>query len=340
MKAAIFSEPRKIGIKDIPKPVPEDEDVLVKVKACAICGSDQIPYLNIDWEDRKNIIPGHEITGTIVEAGSKVKDFKEGEKVAVYAIIYCDKCHFCERGLKQFCESRKVIGFHTNGGYAEYVKVPERCLLRLPEGISFEEGTLLLDAIGVPAYGLKRVTAKNLDTFAVFGCGNIGLGTIITLKTFEKENIFAIDVVKNRLKTATILGAKFAIDAKKKDSVEKIRELTNGIGVDLAVDASGASKAEIDAIESVGVDGKVLFLGENRSFIQINPSKQIIHKNLILIGANYFPKEEFENNVKIFLKKREDFRKTISHSYPLEKINEAFQIFFNKDSANRIIINP
>jgi len=337
MRAAIFYAPERIRIDDIPKPKPEAEDVLIKVGACAICGSDRTPYLHIGWDE--NIVPGHEITGTVVERGSKVKKFEEGEKVALYTIIHCGKCYFCKKGLTQFCKNRQVLGFNVNGGYAEYVKVPERCLLRLPGDISLEEGTFLLDMIGVPAYGFKKVSAVDLDTFAVYGCGNIGLGAIITLKTLGKEDIFAIDVIENRLKAAGNHGARFLINAEEENPAETIGELTYGLGVDLAIDASGSPKAELDAIESTKIGGKVLFIGENRS-LEISPSSHMIHKDLTLAGTFYFPKEEFKNNVKILLQKREDFQKTISHRFPLEDINEAFQTFFKKVEAQRVIINP
>jgi len=337
MKAAFFLGSRRIEVREVDRPKIEPREVLVKVGVCSICGSDLHAYTQ-PYETKT--ILGHEITGTIVEVGREVSGFKKNERVAVYAIVNCGKCYYCRRGLTQLCHQMKIIGGDMDGGYAEYVRVPERCLLKIPEEITLEEASLLLDTIGVPVHGLKRLDAHRDHSVIVYGCGPIGLATIHILRLRGLRKIFAVDLVDFRLRAAKEMGAQVVINAREEDPVKKVKKLTDGLGADMAIDASGAPAAETNALKSVRRHGKVLFMGMNPTGkLDIDLVQQLMYSDATLIGTFYFSKSEFDENVQLFLRGRDKFRKIITHTFPLEQINYAFQLFEQKKTL-RVLVKP
>jgi len=337
MKAVFFLGSRRMELREIKNPKPGSKDVIVKVGVCGICGSDIHSYAQ---SKKMEVIPGHEITGTIVEVGDDISSFKKGDRVAVYAIFNCGECYYCKRGLTQFCRSMKIIGGEMDGGYAEYVRVPESCLLRIPKEITLEEASLLLDVIGVPNHGLKRLAPRKDDSVVVYGCGPVGLATIHILWLSGLRKIFAVDIVDFRLKVAEEMGAQVVINAREEDPVKRVKELTDGVGTDLAIDAAGAQTAEINALNSVRMGGRVLFIGSNPiGKLEINITQQVVFRDVTLIGTFYFRKDEFNENIQLLIRGRDKLRNIITHIFPLEKINEAFQIV-EKKKALRVLIKP
>jgi threonine dehydrogenase-like Zn-dependent dehydrogenase len=208
----------------------------------------------------------------------------------------------------------------------------------MPEGITFEEGHLLLDIVGVPVHGLKRIHPDAGDSVVVYGCGPIGLGTIQTLWLRGLRKIVAVDLVDPRLRAAEEMGAQVAINAGEEDPVERVKEFTDGRKADLVIDAAGTPGAEINALNSVRVQGKVLLMGMNPlSKLEINPNQQILNNETMLIGTLYFTKGEFKEITQLFLRGRDKFRQIISHSFPLEGINEAFHLFMQKRTLRPVI---
>jgi len=359
MKAAIFYGGGVVKIEEVKKPEPGPHEAIVKVAYCGICGSDRHKYYH-GWPfplrpetrpktselKRLKYIPGHEVTGTIDEIGDKIRKFREGDAVAVYCIDYCGKCYFCKRGMTHYCVDfdRKIMSDHWDGGFAEYVKVPEKNLLKLPEDVSVKLGNLTLDTIGVPYGAFMEVEMTKKSSVAIYGSGPIGLSAIKLLNLRGIDNIYAVDVVENKLKLAKEFGAKAAIDATAQDPVKVIRNATDDLGVDMAFDTSNNVDAFRNAIYSVRKGGNVYAIGEHPSLApdlsEIFISDILVHRHLGVRGLMYFPIGEHKHIVDVLRKGRESFEKLITHVCPLEKIDEGFHVFFEGNEAIRVLVKP
>jgi len=353
MKAAIFYGAKKIKIEEVKKPTPGPKDAIIKVDYCGICGSDRYKYYSSwtfpllpetkpDKPERLKYIPGHEVTGTIVELGKGINDFQEGEVVAVYCIAYCGKCYYCKQGLTNRCTTydERILGDYWDGGFAEYMKVPERCLLKIPQGVSAKEANLTLDTIGVPYHCLSKIENLKTSSFAIYGCGPIGLSTIKMLRMMGVENlVIGIDIVERKLNMAKEMGASEVINAELDDPVKVVKELTGGVGVDITIDASGREEAQKNALNTSKKGGMVIIWGESPS-LKVDASLQLIHNELTIRGTVYFLKSEHPKIIEFLQKSKNDFVKLISDVYPLEKIEEAFQLFFEEKNSLRVLIQP
>ena len=357
MKAAIFYGGAVIKIEEVKKPQPGPNEAIVKVAYCGICGSDRHKYYH-GWIfpltpenkpktselKRLKYIPGHEVSGTIDELGKDVKGFKKGDKVAAYCINYCGKCYYCKKGLTNYCVDfdKNIMSDHWDGGYAEYVKVPEKDLLKLPDDISLELGTLSLDTIGVPYGVFLDVDITKDKSIAVYGCGPIGLSMIKMFNLRGIHEIYAVDIVENKLKLAKEFGAKILINAAKEDPVKRIRDITDGNGADMAFDVSNTVDAFRNAIYSVRKGGNIYAIGEHPSLpadlSEIFISDILIHRHLDVRGLMYFPIGEHGNIINVLREGKESFEKLITHVLPLEKIGEAFNIFFEDNESIRVLV--
>jgi len=360
MKAAIFYGGGKVKIEEVEKPKPGPHEAVVKVTYCGICGSDRhkyyhawpfplVPETRLKTSELKRLkyIPGHEVTGIIDELGSGVKGFKEGDKVAVYCINHCGKCYYCEKGLTHYCVDydKNIMGDHWDGGFAEYVKVPEKVLLRLPEDVSLKLGNLTLDTIGVPSGAFMEVDITKDKSIAIYGCGPIGLSAIKMLNLRGIHNIYAVDIVDNKLQLAKEFGAKVTINAAKEDPVKLIKDMTDGLGVDMAFDTSNTVDAFRNAIYSVRKGGNVYPIGEHPSLpsdlSEIFISDILVHRHLGVRGLMYFPIGEHKHIIDVLRKEKDDFKKLITHVFPLEKIDDAFHTFFEENNESiRVLVKP
>lgn len=359
MKAAIFYGGAVIKIEEVEKPRPEPYEAVVKVAYCGICGSDRHKYYQ-GWPfpltpetkpktselKRLKYIPGHEVAGIIDELGSEVKGFKEGDKVATYCINYCGKCYYCKKGLTHYCVDfdKNIMSDQWDGGYAEYVKVPEKDLLKLPEDISLKLGNLTLDTIGVPYGAFMEVDITEDKSVAIYGCGPIGLSMIKMLDLKGVYEIYAVDIVENKLELAKDFGAKVTINASKEDPVNLIRNMTDGLGVDMAFDTSNTVDAFRNVIYSVRKGGNVYPIGEHPSLppdlSEIFISDILVHRHLGMRGLMYFPIGEHRHIVDVLRKEKESFQKLITHVFPLERISEAFHTFFEDNESIRVLVKP
>jgi len=234
---------------------------------------------------------------------------------------------------------------HWDGGFAEYVKVPEKLLLKLPEDISLKLGNLSLDTIGVPYSAFNELNLNNNKTIAIFGCGPIGLSAIKLLELKGFKNIYAIDVIDNKLKLAKEFGAKYTINATKENPTKFVKEMTNKLGVDIAFDISNTVDAFRNAIYSLKKGGCLYVIAEHPSLPPdlsgIFISDTLVHRHLGIKGLMYFDIGEYPNILKVLRKEKDSFGKLITHTFPLSKIDEAFRIFFeDNDKSIRVLIAP
>src|SRR5919109_2719547 len=228
MKAVRMVEPGKpLELQRIPIPSTSEEDVLVRVRAAGICHSDAHYRAGRSSMGFLPITLGHEVAGEVEWIGSKVTNVKAGERVCLHYNISCGDCYYCKTGKEQFCTTVKMIGHHIDGGYAEYIAMPARYAIPLPQEISFEEGATLMCASATALHALRRGRVKAGETVAVFGVGGLGMSAIQLARALGAIEVYAVDIMLDKLELASEYGA-IPVDASRVDSVEEIRKSTRG----------------------------------------------------------------------------------------------------------------
>src|SRR5215211_4240369 len=219
-----------LDVQEIPIPDIADKDILVRVRAAGICHSDAHYRAGRSGMGKLPITLGHEIAGQVEWAGSQVTNVKAGERVALHYNSSCSHCDQCRNGNEQFCATVQMLGHHVDGGYAEYIAVPARNAVPLPEEIPFEAGATLMCASATAMHALRKGRIKAGETVAIFGVGGLGLSGIQLAKALGAVEVYAVDIKLDKLELASEYGA-IPIDASRLDAVQEIRSLTKGQGV-------------------------------------------------------------------------------------------------------------
>jgi L-iditol 2-dehydrogenase len=288
MKALLLREYKRLEVVDVPVPNPGPDEVLVRVKACGICGSDVHGYDGSSGRRIPPIVMGHEAAGTVTAMGSKVSGIREGDRVTLDSTIYCGCCAYCRRGEVNLCDQRQVLGVSTPeyrraGAFAEYVLVPPRVVHQLPDGISFAEAAMV-EPLAVAVHAISLSEMSENSTALVVGSGMIGLLILQALRTANCSRIYVADIDDTRLRRADQLGATATINAREADTAAEIKRLTSGIGADLALEAVGSAATVQSAIESVRKGGAVTLVGNISPRVDI-PLQVVVSREIRLQGS-------------------------------------------------------
>jgi len=324
MKAVRMIEPGKpLELQHIPIPSAGDEDVLVRVRAAGICHSDAHYRAGRSSMGRLPITLGHEVAGEVEWIGPKVTTVQAGDRVCLHYNISCGNCYHCKAGNEQFCTTVKMIGHHIDGGYAEYVAVPARNAIPLPEEISFEEGATLMCASATALHALRRGRLKEGETAAIFGIGGLGMSAIQLAKALGAVEVYAVDIKPDKLELASEYGA-IPIDARRVDAVEEIHKLTKGQGVNVAVEMIGLPATMKQTIESLSPLGRAVIVGMSQVPLEINPYQTLIGYEAEVIGSNDHLLQELPLLIDLARQKILDTSHIVSQTMPLDagKINQ------------------
>ena len=286
MNALLLKEYMHLEMVEMPTPTIGADDVLVKVRACGICGSD---VHGLDGKTGRRIPPlvmGHEAAGEVVEVGANVTDLSKGDRVTFDSTVYCGRCFFCARGEVNLCENREVMGvspgpYRRHGAFAEFVSVPSRIVYRLPDNLSYEQAALI-EAVSVAVHAVSLTPVKLGDTAVVVGSGMIGLLTMQAARAAGCSRVIAVDTDAGRLKLALSSGATDTVEAK--GAAEKIIELTGGRGADIALECVGATEPIKTAIASVRKGGAVTLVGNVSPNIEL-PLQSVVSRQIRLQGS-------------------------------------------------------
>lgn len=341
MKAVLFPGNKQVAVVDRPDPHPGFGEVVVRMRASALCRSDMSlyygkPVVGSAATKTGMIIPGHEPSGEVIEVGQSAYGIKSGDRVSVYLAIGCGRCEWCHAGYRMLCPEWKCLGFDIDGGDADYLVVPAVNCLKLPDELSFEAGAVMTDMIGTQYSAQKRLQISGASTVAIFGLGPMGAAGVLIAKG-RGARVIAIDVLQDRLTLAAELGADETINSNEHNPVERIRELTGGAGAEAAIDCSGNPKAQNSALDCARRFGSVAFVGESFS-TTINPSDQFIRKQLQVIGAWYFPLSEFEEISRFVVNRQIPVEKMITHRFTLDQAPEAFRMFDERKTEKAIFV--
>lgn len=318
MKALVYYGPKDIRYEEVPRPAPKPGEVLVRVRAVSICGSDIAGYRGGNPMRVPPLIMGHEFSGEIAEIGEGVAGLKPGDRVGVVTNLFCKTCDDCRNGLSNVCDNRYIIGTTMaagsyNGAMAEYVVAPAEKIVPLADHVSFHEAALA-EPLSISLRATKQAGDVRGKKVAVFGAGPIGLLGIACLKGAGAENIVAVDVIEKRLEKAREMGATHTIHAKE-DVVKFTRELTGGVGVDCVFDAAGVEATVNSGIEMVRNGGKIILVGMASAKIGFD-LKRVVCKEIGLIGS-YMYTTEMKEGLEIITRGGIDVKKIITSVRPL-----------------------
>jgi len=340
MRAAVFYEPHKpLRIEDVPTPQIAPDDVLVKVAACGVCGTD-LHYLHgVPTFKKPPIILGHEASGTVEIVGNEVTKFVKGDSVLIPPVLTCGECHNCRTGRENICEKMRMVGNSVDGAYAEYIRAPAKDVQHLPKEIPLQEGCIISDTISTPYHAVKnRGQVKPGDTIAVFGCGGVGLN-IVQVATATGASAIAVDLNDEKLRLARELGATETINVEEEDPAKRIRAITDGDMVDIAFEAIGKPKTMEQALRSVRWGGKVVVVGYSAENWSLSVSR-VMFRELTILGSLGCRPTDYPRLIEMVRTGKIKITPLIDRKFPLEKINEAITMLEQGKVIGRVIIIP
>jgi propanol-preferring alcohol dehydrogenase len=319
MLAVHFLGQNRILLDQVPTPEPRGRDVVIRVKSAAICGTDRE---NLEGSGQATI-PGHENAGEVV-AVDKPARLRVGDRVAINCHVTCGSCLHCLRGDLYFCDELEAIGFEWDGGFAEYLLVPEACCHPLPEGISFEVGSLLVDMLGTPFRGVKRANLLPGDQVAIWGAGPIGLGALMVASWFGAR-VAVLDLDEYRLGMAQDLGAELVLNAKGNAVQGTLIDWTQGRGLDAGFDCVGSQVVAEQALSALKKRGTLVVVGVSHKLV-LNPWDHLICRELTVFGTRNFNAREFDEMVAL-VQRGLPVEQVVSHRFPLAEAEAAFELF-------------
>ncbi len=323
MRGIVFLGRRQLDMQTFPDPRPRSGEAVVQVKASGLCGSDLRPYRD---ERAQAVIGGHEPCGVVVSLGSDVSYPAIGTRVMVHHYSGCGSCKYCRIGYEQLClHGHEIYGFTAHGANADYIVVPARTLIPLPDQITFEEGAAIACGTGTAYMALKKLDVSGRDTLAVFGQGPVGLSATLLGRAMGAR-VIAVDVDLPRLELARSTGADVVINPLEVDPIAAIRDLTGGEGADATVDCTGNATARAQTVRSARVWGRACFVGEGGT-VTLDPSPDIIHKHLTLYGSWTFSTVGLEECARFVVDRKVPLGRLITHRFPLDRADEAYRVF-------------
>lgn len=334
MKAAVLEDSRKFAIREVPKPILDRDEALLKVRYCGICGSDFHLYKH----GGMGRILGHELSGDVVELGSNVEGWRVGDRVTIDPHTTCYECYWCKIGKTELCERAGATGIDRNGGFATYVKVKSQQLYKLPDELTYEQGALI-EPLTVVLHGFRLSGIKMGDTVAVLGLGPLGQFAVRTAKALGASAVYATDIDESRLALARSVADE-VINSKKVDSSERMLELTNDMGPDVVLECSGAGEASQQAIALPKKGGIVVFVGICFDSIEVSPFRDLVFKQLTVKGSYHTSASDFIQAIDVLKSKKIDVDSIITSKIPLEEIGEKGFESALKGQGGKILVMP
>ena len=330
MLAVHFLGQNRISLDEVPTPQPQGREVVVRLKSAAICGTDRE---NLEGPGQSTV-PGHESAGEVV-AVDKPARLEVGDRVAINCHVTCGSCVHCLRGDLYFCEELKVIGFDRDGGFAECVLVPEASCHPLPDDISFEAGSLIVDMLGTPFRGVKRANLLPGDRVAIWGAGPIGLGALLVASWFGTR-VASLDLSDYRLNMARGLGAELVLNPDHDNVQEALLDWTEGRGLDVAFDCVGGQRTAEQGLSLLKKRGTLAIIGVSHKLV-LNPWEDLICREQTIFGTRNFNTAEFDQMVAL-IQRGLPVERVITHRFPVAEAEAAFQVFRSGECGKVLLV--
>ena len=343
MRALVHTAPLQFNLRDVPEPKPNDEEVLVRVKACGICGSDVHGYTGKTGRRIPPIIMGHEAAGVVEAVGRNVQNVTAGERITFDSTVYCNQCSACRQGRVNLCQNRKILGvstpaFRRDGAMAEYVVVPWWITYRLPDAVSFEEAALIEPA-SVSLHAARITPIDVNDVVVVVGAGQIGLFAIQAVRVKGAGTIIALDMKEERLALARRLGADVTINPGKADVAAEMRRAVGRPDADAVLEAVGTEASVQLAMDLTKLGGHVTLIGNVTPRVQVN-LQDIVSRELTLRGSCAIA-GEYRACLDMMAAGRIQAKPLISRIVPLAEGQAAFDALHRGDAGlMKIVLQP
>jgi L-iditol 2-dehydrogenase len=340
MKAAVYYSQKDIRIEELPTPEIGEDEVLVEMKACGVCGSDLMQWY---LKSRVPLVLGHEPAGIIAKKGKRVKGFNVGDRVFVHHHVACLKCYYCLHGDYTLCEQ-----FHrTNikpGGFAEYFRVPAQNLqtdtLKISDSVSFDEATLI-EPVGCCLKAIKECNVQRGDSVAIIGAGATGIILTAISKVYDAAKIIVSDLIDYRLEMAKKFGADVAVNPKNEDLNEIVKAETDGRGVDIAVITAPSLEAYKAGLAACRKGGKLCVFAPTKpaEYLQVSP-KELFFSEIQIIPSYSTSHLETRTALELITSGKLKVKDLITHRFSLANIAEAFKTALeSKESLKIIVLN-
>lgn len=348
MKGAVFLGDRKVELRTFPDPAPGPGEVVIRMQASGMCGSDLKFYRSPPGEAQKALglggnaepfIAGHEPCGVVVARGPGVseREAPDGQRVMDHHYAGCGACKHCRVGWSQLCRAGiTVYGVTAHGGHAEYMKVPVRTIVPLPEELSFAEGAAVACGTGTAYGALRRMHIAGGDTLVVFGQGPVGLSATVLGKAMGVR-VIAVETSAERLKLAKDFGADALIDGSKEDVLKVVNELTRGEGADLSLDCTGVAAARRAAVRCVKTWGTACYVGEGGE-VTLDVSPDLLRRQVTLIGSWTFSAMGMLECARFIADHKIPLERIFSHRWKLEQADEAYRSFDKQTTGKGVFL--
>ena len=334
MKAAVLKDKRKMVIEEVPTPTAGPGEIVLKVKYVGICGSDL--HLYMTGLMPPDTIMGHEVAGIVIEVGEGVEEWKPGDRAAVYGGLACGKCFWCKSGNSSICREAGGIGLgDMPGGYAEYLRAMPEMMVRLPDGVSLSDASLL-DPFSTAFRAINLAGFRMRDTALVMGAGPIGLCIIQQLKLAGARLVVATEMVERRAKAAKTAGADVVLDPGD-DVMGKMEEMTDGVGIDYVFECVGIPDTTQEAFNLVRRAGKVVLVGVCMEPATVYPVLWMI-KELSMQTTMGFTRREFETSLDLIHKGRLVTDGLVTETVSLDQVPEAFERLLSPNDEIKVLL--
>jgi threonine 3-dehydrogenase len=333
MRAMHWPGNSRVEIVEVPIPVPGPGEILLRVEACALCGSDRRGF-----REGSSVVPGHEIAAVVEALGPGLTEPTPGVHGVVFLVRSCGECQSCETDSPNRCLDRLgMYGFTEDGGFADHVVVAARSFLPIPAHVRAEAATSLLDLFGTTAHALRGAKGNPPPTLMIVGCGPIGLGAIAVARAMGIPQQAAVDVVPSRLKIAQRLGAT-TYDISGEAGAAPLIDQRGGMS-DLVLEAAGTQAARHLAIKLAAPGGTVVMVAHGGDPLDLAVSEELIEREISLVGSEYFRPDEFAENLEMIIDGRLDPTALITHRFALDEAGEACRVFFGGKSG-KVVVCP
>ena len=342
MKALFYTEPYHFEFTDVPEPQVGDDEVLVRVKACGICGSDVQGFTGKTGRRIPPLIMGHEAAGIVEDFGKNVKDFEKGDRVCFDSTVYCNQCEPCRAGKYNRCKKRQVLGvsvpeFKRHGAFAEYVAVPSWIVSKIPDTMSFVQAALL-EPVSIGMHAVNRAPISAGDTVVVIGAGTIGLFVLQGCK-LKAAKAVVCDINEFRLDIACKLGADVVVNPAKSNLKERVFKATDGRGADVAFEVVGFAQTFTDAISVLKTGGYLVAVGNLQKTAEFN-LQELVARELTFTGS-YASSGEFRDGIDLVASGKINVQPIISGVLPLREGPIAFdRLLKAEENLLKIVLEP
>ena len=350
MKAVVYHGNRDIRIEDVPEPIPNAEEVKLRIDYCGICATDVEEYLygpkfishdvpNSITGKKLPLITGHEMTGTVIERGSNIKNIELGSRVAVNTVLTCDICAACRSGNKTLCQKMAVAGFDLNGGLADYMIWKGSEVIKLPDKVSSEQA-VFAEPASVAMHAVRKSSIRDGQLLGILGCGTIGLLILQIAKSFG-ASVVAFDKSQSSLEMAKILGADHTINVSQKDYSEKISKFTSNHGLDVVIDSAGGKQTPNTAIDMVKPGGTVTLVAIYTHLAKID-FNDLVATEKKLIGSLAYRRDDLEDVLELIANNSVKTANLISQKICIDDvIDKGFSEMMKTDKdVFRVVVSP